>query len=121
MRSNIQLLMMGDASVSANFKRAREHWVGILEDIETVGLSDLAKRLTNEQSWFEDRCGSTRADGQEVMVWTGFAYIVSLSEDHIDWARNGVKLLEAFKDSHCSGEVKADAVLVARYYFIEND
>jgi hypothetical protein len=71
MRSNIQLLMMVDASVSASFKLAREHWAGILEDIETVRLSDLAARLANEQRWFEERCGNTRSDGQEVMVWTG--------------------------------------------------
>lgn len=121
MRGNILLLMMGDESVTANFQRAKNHWIGLLEDIDTVRLSVLAGRLTSEQSWFEDHCGNTRHDGQEVMVWTAFAYLMSLGDGVDALTITGVKLLEAFKESSCSGEVKADALSVARYYFIEND
>ncbi|WP_070358695.1 hypothetical protein [Duganella sp. HH105] len=121
MRGNIQLLMMGDASVAANFQRAKDHWAGLLEDIDTVRLSVLADRLTSQQGWFEDHCGSTRHDGQEVMVWTAFAYLMSSADGVEALTITGVKLLEAFKASSCSGEVIADAVLVARYYYIEND
>lgn len=121
MRETIKLLTNGDSSVAAKFKLAKAHWQELLIDIDTVGVQTLADRLTNEQGWFEDKFGNNRHEGQEAIAWVGFSLLLEEDEDYIVLTKRGAKLLEAFRLSDCSGELKVDAISAARYHFIEND
>lgn len=121
MRETIKLLTSGDASVAAKFKAAKVYWKALLVDIDTVGVQTLADRLTNKQGWFEDKFGDNRQEGQEAMAWVGFSLLLEEVEDHVTLVNRGVKLLEAFRLSNCSGELKADAIAAARHHFIENE
>ncbi|MFL6671722.1 MAG: hypothetical protein ACJ8LG_00350 [Massilia sp.] len=121
MRETIRLLTSGDSSVAAKFKLAKAHWKELLVDIDTIGVQTLADRLSNEQGWFEDKFSNSRHEGQEAMAWVGFSVLLEEAEDHVLLINRGVKLLEAFRSSDCSGELKVDAVSAARHHFIEND
>lgn len=118
MHTTIEMLMKGDQSVPENFMAAAGRWKDLLADIDDVDVGTLARRLTDNQMWFEHNCGG-RWVGQEVMVWTGFAHLYST---HTGWDGNesrGEKLAAAFSTSMVSLEVKGGARRAAKSYSIE--
>jgi ABC-type molybdenum transport system ATPase subunit/photorepair protein PhrA len=118
MHSNIEKLMKNQEPVGEYFAQAAARWKDILSDISTISVQDLARKLTTEQMWFEHHCGG-RWDGQEVMVWTGFASIYNTQTGYDDESKAAAaKLLEAFGASMCSVEVKGGAKEAAKSYYV---
>lgn len=122
MRETIKLLTSGNTSVAPKFQQAKARWKDLLTDIDTIGMQTLADRLTNAQGRFEDDFGDVRSHGQEAMAWAGFSLLLEEADNHdpIIYINRGTKLLEAFRHSYCSGELKADVEHAARYHFIDN-
>ncbi|WP_298702594.1 hypothetical protein [uncultured Variovorax sp.] len=118
MHDTIEKLMAGDQAVPGHYATAHAHWKTLLQDIDTVSVEDLAKRLSSAQSWFERHCGG-RWPGQEVMVWTGFASMYSTQSGWDGNEAAGTKLAKAFEASMCSIEVKGGARRAARSYHVD--
>lgn len=116
----IENLMNNEVSTVEHFSKAKEKWEDILSDITTVSVSELAKRLSTAQSWFEVNCGG-RDEGKETMPWTGFASIYSIQDGYERPNRSmdeAVKLAQAFVASSVSIEVKGSAHRAALSYHI---
>ena len=121
MHSIIEQLMTGNTNVVGWFKSAKAHWEEVLVDIESVTVTELAQRIGGEQRWFENHCGG-RDNGQDIMVWTGFASLWSNDAGYEDGKEQQArKLLAAFQASHCSIEVKGDAEDAAKSYYLEDE
>lgn len=123
MHSVIESLMNNDASVVEHFSKAKEKWQEILSDIKTVSVSELAKRLSFAQSWFEANCGG-RDEGKIIMPWTAFASIYSTQDGYSrpNMGKNeAIKLAQAFAKSSVSIEVKGAARDAARSYYLSYD
>lgn len=119
----IENLMNNDVSVVEHFSKAKGKWQELLSDITTVSVTELAKRLTSAQSWFEVNCGG-RDEGKQIMPWTGFASIYSTQDGYDGPGRSmneAVKLAQAFVASSVSIEVKGQAHKAARSYHISYD
>ncbi len=74
MHHTVELLVHGDRKVNDYYRAAVEHWKEIWARAESKDVYELAELLTDEQSWFEQHCGSSQV-GQEVMVVSGFAML----------------------------------------------
>lgn len=105
MHLTIEALREGEA-VGAHWQAAFAIWRDLLKDLPKVKIADLAERIGEAQvANFEKRCGG-RALGQEIMAWSGIAYLFDAEEgnygDDLDRAR---KIYDAFKLSHVSLDV----------------
>ncbi|MHB8385261.1 hypothetical protein [Metallibacterium sp.] len=118
MHTTIEKLMHGDVSIVSYFVAAKERWTKILKDAHGATVQTLAKRLTDEQMWFEHHCGG-RWDGQEVMAWTAFASLYTTQAGFGDNADAARKLARAFDASMCSIEVKGLAKRAAKSYGVD--
>lgn len=114
----IEKLMRGDAGVATAFSSAHKKWAELLKDVDSVSEADLAERLSNEQTWFEETAGG-RGEGKELMGWTGFAFLCPNSSGWDGNESRGVKLLKAFGGSSCSLEVKTYAKRAAQSYHLD--
>lgn len=70
MHYTTELLINGDEDVLLYYDRALKRWREILAEYGEVASKVLAKKLSLDQCWFEENCGS-RWVGQEIMVITG--------------------------------------------------
>lgn len=119
MHYTIEHLIDGDPAVIEYYKNAKERWKEILSKSERLNSDELAKKLSSEQSWFEENCGS-RWVGQEIMVITGIAQFYTTACGFDQNKEAALLVYEAFMKSYCSIEVKGVAEDVAKnYYLIE--
>jgi hypothetical protein len=116
MHYTTELLIEGNDDILTYYKNALDRWKKILFNNQNANSEELAKILTNEQSWFESNCGS-RWVGQEIMVVTGICqfYTTALGFDKNE--KKAKLIYDAFMKSYCSLEVKGMAEDVARRYF----
>jgi hypothetical protein len=115
MHYTVELLVNGDSNVGEYYRLAVERWKEIWAQPDSGNLARLATRLSNEQMWFEQKCG-TRWVGQEIMVVSGFGMLYTTAagfDQNIERAR---LLYDAFQQSYCSIEVKGIARDVAASY-----
>jgi hypothetical protein len=115
MHYTIEKLLKGDPSVARDFAAANAIWPELFEFMKDANVIDWAQWLTNKQYQFESQCGG-RSDGQEVMAWSGFAYLYSTQVGFEDNYMLADKLREAFERSMVSIEVKGAAKRAAASY-----
>jgi hypothetical protein len=114
MHYTFDMLIHGDEDVLRYYRNAVEKWREIWAHQDSKDTATFAQRLSSEQFWFEQNCG-TRWVGQEIMVVSGFAVLYSIETGF----RNENKarhLYAAFQASTCSVEVKFTAERVAESY-----
>jgi hypothetical protein len=114
----IERLLKGDQTVAANFAKAAAKWPELFTMYIHRSAADWAEWLEREQIvFFERECGG-RSDGQEVMAWSGFAFIYSTELGFEDRRRQAEKLSDAFRLSRVSREVQTMAAQAARCYSV---
>ena len=120
MVSMTELLINGDERVIHYCRNARERWSVIVEKHPDFDLDNLAEELSSSQVWFEQYCGGQKV-GQEIMVVVGigqfYSTIAGFGNDNLKKAQ---ATNEAFRRSHCSNEVKAEADKIAEDYDLYN-
>lgn len=120
MHYTTELLIQGDKDVLLYYERALQRWREILAEYGDKSLEGLAKKLSSEQYWFEENCGS-RWVGQEIMVITGLTQYYTTERGFDENRSLALKIYNAFMQSYCSLEVKGVAEEVAKSYFLDEE
>lgn len=114
MHYTIELLVKGDSNVVTYYKNAVARWRDIWSRPEARDLVELATLLSDEETWFEQNCGSPLV-GQEIMVVSGFGMLQTTGSD-FDRKDRLALLYDAFQQSYCSLDVKCISREVAMSY-----
>ncbi len=115
MHYTIDLLMHSTRPVPQYFTTAGAKWKELLADISSVSPGVLAKRLADNQRWFELNCGG-RPVAQEIMAWSAFGSLYNIRTNFEQNMDDAEKLAKAFATSLCSPEVKGHAQNAAQSY-----
>jgi hypothetical protein len=115
MHYTVEMLVKGDPQLAEYYRRAVERWKQVWARPEAKDRFELATLLTDEQTWFEENCGS-RALGQEIMVVAGFGMLYSISAGFNGNTERAQLLYDAFQMSLCSIEVKYISRKLAESY-----
>lgn len=99
-----------------DWQTAIQRWHQVFDKLRGANLKTWAHRFSMEQFWFEGNCGG-RWRGQEVMGWSGFAYLDLYASEHglgesLDLME---KTAKAFAESWCS-TVLVHAEDAAKFY-----
>ncbi len=115
MHYTIDLLMHSSRPVPQYFATAGSKWKELLADISSISPAVLARRLGDNQRWFELNCGG-RPVAQEIMAWSAFGSLYNIRTNFEQNMDEAEKLAKAFATSQCSPEVKDHAKNAARSY-----
>ncbi len=120
MHYTMEWLKDGNTEVMEYYRLAFGKWRKVFEDIQTVSVDELARRIHLEQiGHFETHCGG-RFEGQEVMAWSAIAYFYTIESGFDGNEANVKKLIEAWKESGVSIEVHHHFREAIRAYDAEN-
>ena len=115
MQNTVEKLLAGDLSVVDEISEAKRRWTKILATHGLTSVGNLAVCLTSEQIGFEQDC-SDRWLGQEIMALVGIAQFYSTTHGFGKHIGDAKLVLEAFRESDCSVELKGVVETVARSY-----
>lgn len=115
MNYTIKRLMDGEGEVASWYAAAAERWDEMLSAQRVQSLQSLAMRISNEQLWFEENCG-TRYVGQEVMGWVAIAQFYRGEDGFGPRQGDAEFVLQAIRQSGCSVEVCGHAEAAARHF-----
>ncbi len=115
MQYMIDLMLHSTRPVPQYFATAGSKWKELLGDISSVSVGVLARRLADNQRWFELNCGG-RPVAQEIMAWSAFGSLYNVRTAFEQNMGDAEKLAKAFATSLCTPEVKHHAESAARSY-----
>jgi hypothetical protein len=116
----IDELKTGNHQIVNFFVEAENLWKGILINIDSIEVTDLADTLSKSQYKFEGACNRNRRLGKRVMAWSGFAHFYTCQNGFDDNGARAFKLAQAFSKSSCSLEVKGAARNAALHYSVND-
>jgi len=100
-------LINNEEEILEYYKNAEKLWEKIWNSKESQNEKELADLITSYQFYFEDQCGG-RDIGQEIMVWSGYAYLIKKTEAKPETNSELNKFINAFDKSHVSSEIYGD-------------
>ncbi|WP_066412880.1 hypothetical protein [Sutcliffiella cohnii] len=114
----IQGLLGGEQDIIHFYAEANGLWEEIWNNPQSESAEGLSVLLSNMQMRFENRCGG-RYLGQEIMAWSGFGHLydTGIGFNGTNQEKSN-RLMNAFRRSSCSLEVKSHANRAAESYYV---